>query len=83
MNVCTILKFLIINYQLGIIYNIGDILQIGRSSLDRENYYALFLSHSGNCLLNPDPSQRWVMTRVVIQPLNHKFTLNYDRVCFS
>ena len=27
--------------------------------------------------------QRLVMTRVVIQPLNHKFTLNYDRVCFS
>ena len=27
--------------------------------------------------------QRWAMTRVVIQPLNHKFTLNYDRVCFS
>ena len=42
--------------QLGIIYNIGDILHIGRSSLNRENYYALFVSHSGNCLLNPDPS---------------------------
>ena len=27
--------------------------------------------------------QRWVRTRVVIQPLNNKFTLNYDRVCFS
>ena len=26
--------------QLGIIYNIGDILQFGRSSLNRENYYA-------------------------------------------
>ena len=36
-------------FQLGIIYNIGDILQIGRSSLNRENYYALFVSHSGNC----------------------------------
>ena len=27
--------------------------------------------------------QRWVMTRVVIQPLNHKFMVNYDRMCFS
>ena len=26
--------------------------------------------------------QRWVMTRIFIQPLNQKFTLNYDRVCF-
>ena len=42
--------------QLGLIYNIGDILQIGGSSLNRENYYALFVSHSGNCPLNPDPS---------------------------
>ena len=25
--------------------------------------------------------QRWVITRVVIQPLNRQFTLNYDRVC--
>ena len=71
--------------QLGNIHNIGDFLQIGRSSLNREIYYAFFVSHSGNCLLNPDRVfiQRWVMTRVVIQPLNHKFTLNYDRVCFS
>ena len=30
--------------------------KIGRSSLNRENYYALFVSHSRNCLLNPDPS---------------------------
>ena len=26
--------------------------------------------------------QRWVMTRVVIQPLNYKFTLNYDECVF-
>ena len=42
-------------YQLGIIYNIGDILQIWRSSLNRENYNALIVSYSGNYLLNPDP----------------------------
>ena len=45
-----------IQCQLGIINNIGDILQIGRSSLNRENYNALFVSYSGNYLLNPDPS---------------------------
>ena len=42
--------------QLGIIYNIGDILLIGRSSLNRENYYAFFVSHSGNYIVNTDPS---------------------------
>ena len=42
--------------QLGNILNIGDSLQIGISSLNRENYNALFVSHSGNFLLNPDPS---------------------------
>ena len=42
--------------QLGIIYNIGHILQIGRSSLNRENYNALYVSYSGNYLMNPDPS---------------------------
>ena len=46
----------IYNYQLRIIYNIGDFLQIGRSSLNRENLNAIFVSHSGNSLLNPDPS---------------------------
>ena len=36
-----------IHYQLGIIYNIGDILQIGRFSSSGDN----FVSDSGDCLL--------------------------------
>ena len=55
--------------HLGIIYNIRDILQIGRSSLNRENYYAFFVSHSGNCLVNPEP--------------NHYSTLGHDTGRYS
>ena len=40
------LKILVVHVQLGIIYNIGDILQIGRFSLSGDN----FVSASGECL---------------------------------
>ena len=55
--------------QLGDIHTMGYFLQIGRSSLNREDFYALFVSHSGNCLLNTD--------------LSHYSTLRHDTGRYS